>query len=297
MRLWSGMALWAWGLLFLAGTGAVQAEVVREQTATGVGTHAEFLRGEPGRPALLILHGFLQTRDFHTVKSLGAGLHASGFSVLVPTLSLGVDRRERSLPCDALHLHDMESGAEEIRMWRQWLENRGFEDIVLVGHSSGSARLVHFLDRYPDASVRGAVLISLLGFRFEDFNVDTARRVSGTDGANAVPSASGALAAEDEAIAEYRLSYCERYPAPASKFLSYYEWNCARIARTLAELETTIHVILGGEDPRVGRDWPERLGAAGADVTLIDGASHFFDGMHEFDLLEVVEAQLSDWSE
>lgn len=297
MRLWPGMTLWVWGFLFLAGAGAAQAEVVQEQTAAGVGTHAEFLRGDPDRPAVLILHGFLQTRDFHTVKSLGAGLHASGFTVLMPTLSLGVDLRESSLPCDALHLHDMESGAEEIGTWLQWLDDRGFDDIVAVGHSAGSARLVHFLDRNPEAAVRGAVLISLLGFRFDDFNVDTARRVPGTDGVRALPSGSGALATEDEAIAEYRLSFCERYPAPASRFLSYYEWNCARIARTLAELETPIHVILGGEDPRVGRDWIERLTAVGADVTLIDGASHFFDGMHEFDLLEGVEGQLSQWSQ
>lgn len=271
-------------VLFFCGATGAQAEVVQQRTLSGTIATAEYRQGAPDRPAVLILHGFLQTRDFHTVRQLADALHDTHYSVLAPTLTLNIDARQESLPCDALHLHRMEDSVAELQMWTDWLQEQGHDDIVLVGHSLGSLQHIAFLEGYRGEAISQAILVSLA--------ISTLGSIDPAAHETITANARRAMAAGDTGIADYRFSFCERYPSRADYFLSYDRWSNERIQETLRVITVPIHVIAGSADPRAQPGWNEHLREAGANLILIEGASHFFDGMYEFDLLETVESLL-----
>ncbi|MBT8135298.1 MAG: hypothetical protein KJO03_12370, partial [Gammaproteobacteria bacterium] len=45
----------------------LHAETVSLETSKNVTATAEYISGEPGKPLLILIHGFLQTRSFSTV--------------------------------------------------------------------------------------------------------------------------------------------------------------------------------------------------------------------------------------
>mgnify|MGYP000318310119 CR=1 FL=1 len=49
---------------------SIYAAVVQQEMRPGIGANADYMAGARGKPAVLLLHGFLQTRDFQTVASL-----------------------------------------------------------------------------------------------------------------------------------------------------------------------------------------------------------------------------------
>ncbi len=271
-------------VLFFCGAAGVQAEILQQRTAAGTVATAEYRQGAPEQPAVLILHGFLQTRDFHTVRHLADALHDQHYTILAPTLTLNIDAREESLPCDALHLHRMEDSVAELQMWTDWLQARGHNDIVLVGHSLGSLQHIAFLEGYRGDAISQAILVSLAISALSTIDPVAYKAITA--------NAQRAVAAGDTGITDYRFSFCERYPSRADYFLSYDRWSNELIQETLRVITVPIHVIAGSADPRTQPGWNERLRQAGANLILIEGASHFFDGMYEFDLLEAVESLL-----
>src|SRR5512143_4272871 len=117
---------------------AANASIVQQEMRPGIPANAEYLIGERSKPAVLLLHGFLQTRAFPTVATLARGLQDAGYSVLSPTLSLGIPNRTQSLACEAVHRHSLDADVAEISRWVGWLKAHGHHAIVLVGHSFGS---------------------------------------------------------------------------------------------------------------------------------------------------------------
>ncbi len=70
------------------------AESLRLRSPDGKSLNAEYLRGDARRPAIVVLHGFLQTHEFLATQSIINSLSALGYTVIGPNLSLGVpDRR------------------------------------------------------------------------------------------------------------------------------------------------------------------------------------------------------------
>jgi len=145
-------------LLLLAPPGA--AEIVPMAAPNGRLATAEYQPGGAGLPAVMVIHGFLQTRDFATVAALADTLAGAGYTVLRPTLTLNVSSRRRSLPCEAVHTHTFEMEVDEVGAWTEWLSRRGHRVVVLVGHSSGAAAILPHLPR-PHPAVGGAFLIGL----------------------------------------------------------------------------------------------------------------------------------------
>jgi len=76
---------------------------------------ADYLAGDANKPAVLILHGFLTTNKFHTVVAMAKGLNDEGYSVLSPTLSLGINNRKSSIKCNSIHTHTLEQDLIEVK--------------------------------------------------------------------------------------------------------------------------------------------------------------------------------------
>ena len=270
-------------LLIVTWAGQAQGEVIQKTVEEGVTATAEYRVGDPGKPAILVLHGFLQTRDFSTVRRLADALYDWNYTVLAPTLSLGIDTRARSLPCEAIQTHTMADSVDEVRMWVEWLAAQGHERIILVGHSSGSATHVAYLADNPHPAIKEAILISLVAFGPGKLSYETEAHAQ---------AARGVLEDGNDALGEYALAFCRTYPTTARSFLSYYDWSRPRVAEALSKLDVPAHIIVGSKDQRMTAEWIESMRAAHGDVIVIEGANHFFDDAHEFDLLDEFERLL-----
>ncbi|MHB9118578.1 MAG: alpha/beta fold hydrolase [Burkholderiales bacterium] len=278
-----------WGMgfaaLFLAliftGRAAV-AETVEAKLPTGIVASADFRAGKAGMPALLLVHGFLQTRSAPPLSRLAEMLSDAGYTVLSPTLSLGISRRNHSLACEAIHLHTLEGEAAEIGIWVDWLVRKHYPNIVLIGHSTGSKSILFYLGKTPNPAVRKAVLASLVPDDSSNSDRDKARqqlKAQHTKG--------------KENLERFSMSYCHNnYMTTPSAYLSYAVYGADQTLGLLDKSKVPVEIILGGADTLMEKGWPQKALKHGASITLIKSAGHFFDGPQEFDFADAVEAQL-----
>lgn len=275
-----------WGcVLLLLSTGAAWAEHVELARNQQISLLADYLPGDKQKPAVLLLHGFLQTYQFPTVRRLGDALAEAGYPVLLPTLSLNLDRRQTSLGCEAIHTHSLEDDLQEIGLWIDWLAELGYQRIVLVGHSFGSLQLAAYLQKTQDKRVQALVLISL---------------VHAEQNVNNHPIDYFKVQAEQQAQqaptmpAKYPLSFCPEYLTLPKMFLSYIEWGRARLTEVLTQTAIPTYVIIGSEDNRIDPEWIQLLKAPQLSLSTIEGANHFFDQEHEFDIQDRIETILNN---
>lgn len=260
---------------------AAAAERARIELGNGLTAQAEYLSGKPTLPAVLVLHGFLQTHDFPTVATLARGLHDSGYTVLAPTLSLGVPNRKQSLACEAVHRHSLDDDLDEIDRWVKWLTSRGHRQVVLIGHSFGSMQLLAYLAGKPDPAVRGYIAASL-----------TETQIGPTSRAELIERLEDAVARGDHKLVNQPISYCKKYPSNPAALLSYVRWDQARLLKALNAYKGHKLLIMGDADVMIGRKWLSTLQESRTPMAIVKGAGHFMDGEHEFDLLEHSLTQL-----
>lgn len=270
---------------FLSLPALAQEQRVEARLPSGMVVTAAYSSGKPAQPAVIVLHGFLQTRDFPTVVNLAEALSEAGYSVLAPTLSLGISKRARSLPCEAVHTHTLDQDVAELAFWTQWLKNKGHQRIVLIGHSFGSLQILEYLVRRPDPAVGKALLLSLT-------DVETSQPAAVR--AQTVRRLRERIARGDKSLVEAAFGYCRKYVSPAAALLSYAAISRGSILDALAKVTVPVEVIMGGKDDRMGSDWPDTLAARGVNVHVIPGANHFFDNQYEFDLSDAVLRALAD---
>ena len=260
---------------------AAAAERARIELGNGLTAQAEYLSGKPTLPAVLVLHGFLQTHDFPTVATLARGLNDSGYTVLAPTLSLGVPNRKQSLACEAVHRHSLDDDLDEIDRWVKWLTSRGHRQIVLIGHSFGSMQLLAYLAGKPDPAVRGYIAASL-----------TETQIGPISRAELIERLEDAVARGDHKLVNQPISYCKKYPSNPAALLSYVRWDQARLVKALNAYKGHKLLIMGDADVMIGRKWLSTLQESRTPMAIVKGAGHFMDGEHEFDLLEHSLTQL-----
>ena len=150
-----------------------QAELIRLTSAANLLVTAQYHQGRSGYPAILLLHGFLQTRDTPPMSALGQSLADAGYTVLMPTLSLGYEGRSQSLDCAAVHKHTLDEDTAELELWTNWLHTRFNLPVILIGHSNGSAVILNYIADHPDKNVQGAILTSIVPMKV---NKDEFRR-------------------------------------------------------------------------------------------------------------------------
>jgi pimeloyl-ACP methyl ester carboxylesterase len=266
-------------LLLLLPPSTVRASVVEARLPSGKVVGADHHAGKSGKPAVLVLHGFLQTSAFPTIASMTDALATAGYTVLAPTLSLGITRRNKSLPCEAVHLHTLGDDEAEVAFWVRWLMQKGHARIILVGHSIGNLQLLAYLERAPAPAVKRVLMISLTDVEVKQ---DAAQR------ARLAQDLRNRVARGDDALVEAEFGHCKKYVSPPSALLTYLTLSRSSILDSLAGSPVPAAVIMGGKDESMGPDWVERLVSRGIAVRVIPGASHFFDNQYEFELQEAL---------
>lgn len=268
--------LWVSMLVFTPGVaGAVDVDLRLPPNLT---VNADFRPGKIPSVAVILIHGFLQTRNYPTVTRLADGLADAGYTVLVPTLSLDVSNRVRSLPCEALHSHSMGADLSEIDAWIGWLGRKGYRQIVLVGHSFGAQQALAYAARQPSPLLRKVIALSLV-------DADSAMAA---DKREILIRDARRKTARHQKLMTGELGYCKNYLTTPEGYLSYVEWTSTRILDAVSHLAVPLDVIAGGADDRMRPEWLSKLRARKANVKIIPGANHFFDAQHEFDLLDAV---------
>jgi esterase/lipase len=244
---------------------------------------AEYRPAAADSPAVLVMHGFLQTRNYLTVTNIAESASEAGYAVLLPTLSLGVSERKKSLQCDAIHNHSFSSDIKEIDYWVKWLEKKGHKNITVIGHSFGSLHLLGYLMDYADPMITQYIGTSLL---------DVSREIDSQKQESYITDAMDRIKNNNNALGEYAVSYCKKYMAPARDYMSYASWSRKSILDSINTIKIPVTVILGAKDKRLDPNWKSDLIKHGANVIMIDEANHFFSGGQEFELLDTIQTLL-----
>lgn len=259
--------------------GAASADIISKKMPNGLTATADYYQGNPDKPVVLILHGFMQTREFPTVARLANSLKDEGYTVLVPTLTLNIDNRKKSLACEAIHTHTMEGDVAEISDWTDWLYDKQKKKITLIAHSAGSLKILAMMEGRSDPRIERVILVSLLHFNDDPLSENTLE---------AYKQAQEDVRGGRHGLGEYSLAFCAKYPSEPDAFLSYRTWVQEPTIRALNDLEVPAYVIIGGSDKRMRPAWREMLGETNAEVITVKDAGHFFDMQYEFDLLDRV---------
>jgi pimeloyl-ACP methyl ester carboxylesterase len=265
---------------------AAPAAIVQQEMRPGIPANAEYLIGERSKPAVLLLHGFLQTREFTTVATLSRALQDAGYTVLAPTLSLNIPNRSQSLACEAVHKHTLEDDVTEIGRWVDWLKAHGHRSIVLIGHSFGSLQLLMYLSVHPDPAVKGYVGASLIE-----------AQIGSTTRPALISELETRVDSNQRALVTRTLSFCRKYTSTPAGLLSYARIDQPRLLAALKQAPVSVLLIMGDADSMIGQGWLKALQHIQAPMVVVHGASHFMDGEHEFDLQDTVLAYLAHMPE
>lgn len=185
------------------------AEVIELEVAPNIIATADYHQGDTQMPAILLMHGFLQTQNFFTVKRLFDSLASSGYTLLSPNLSLGLNRRAKSLPCESIHTNSIDDDIAEINQWATWLTEKSGQQLIMIGHSMGATELVAYLERYKGNPVKQAIFISIvpIGPGWPDNNANLLDRKRAENG----------VATDHQGISEYAIAYCKNIrPLPTT---------------------------------------------------------------------------------
>lgn len=285
------MLRWGYGrlmqlllIILYSSPGLSSTQLIELPQADGIVLTAEFQQGDVNKPVIMLMHGFLQTRDSRTVAKLYTALTDAGYSVLSPTLSLGLSARNQSLACEAIHTHSMQSDIQEIDIWYRWLAQKTSAKIIFIGHSAGNIHLLAHLEKYSQAKIERAIFISLAAYGESASSYETT--VQANQATELINKNKG------NELRSFGLSYCKKYVTTPVYYLSYYEWQSPRVIRVLKNLSTPVSVIVGSDDKRLGEAWLTQLRDNKINLLTVDGAGHFFDDAFEFDLQDVIESIL-----
>lgn len=241
---------------------------------------AEYRTGNKDKPVILILHGFLQTSEFSTVQFIVNELIDNEYPILAPTLSLNIANRRQSLACDSVHTHNIEDNNLEVDRWIQWLKKQGYQSIVLIGHSTGNFQLISYLQTFSNSEIKYLIAVG----PGTSWNPYIHKQVMLDD-----QLAEEVLRAPVRRIEKYSLGFCENnYMAMPENYRSYSKWTETYVLNTFEKLAINTQVIIGNSDSFLPSNWAEKLRKRNINVTVIDGANHFFNGDVEFMLQEKI---------
>lgn len=265
-----------------------QSEQVDTKLPNGVIARANFHSGLNSLPAVITLHGFLQTHHSLPMSSLASNLSSRGYTVLSPTMSLNVNHRSQSMACEAVHTHTMESEVDEISYWVSWLNNKGYKNIVLVGFSSsGNIAALLLAARKTQPSIKHLILTSL-----NPILLDTAERQQMRATMHSTHNKSS------KQLERVSLGYCKKnYTTTINNYLTYASYDNNKILELVKDNPVPTEIILGTADTIMPDNWIAKITGLNTQshVTLIKNATHFFDDIHEFDLAEAVENTLKKY--
>ncbi len=304
------MAHWRAGVFALFLVAVIPSPPISAETASPVRVEAVEITGpkgltllgdyrvpgssRPGVPAVLLVHGVLQTGRYLVVRPLAEALAQRGYPALSITLSHGVTRRTEPLTCDSLHLFALEDSFPEIQAWLRWLRGKEHPGAVLVGHSLGANQVLYYAARAEDPYIRGLVSVALV----QSDRKHLIRLFEQTRGKSfdAVINEAQRLVAtgKGERLLTVPFFACSQARVSARAFLSYFGPNAqGKPTALLPSVRIPYLAVHGSADPRASELAPDvralQQGSPAFRWVEIEAADHFFRDFLGEDLADAVE--------
>ena len=287
-------------VLFLAGSRASAADAVREHLGLQLRGNLEVAPGKSldKDGVALILHGTLAHHGMEIIRDLQANLKQRGINSLAVTLSLGLDQRAGMLDCALEHDHRHGDATEELTAWIDWLEEKGANRIDLIGHSRGGAQAAVFAVEKPARLSGRLVLVAPLLENTPDAEI--AARYAAQFGTALEPLLDEARKRKESGDKAMLLEvpgflHCRNARVSAAAFLDYYASPRPPVPELVKAIKApTLVVGAGGDEIVPGA--AEAFKAAGVpddvEVSVVDGADHFFRDLYGEDLADEIAAFL-----
>lgn len=260
----------------------VSAKTIETKLPSGITVSANYHKGKLSQPAVLLLHGFLQTHHSQPMSALASNLGSRGYTTLNPTISLGINKRRQSMACEAVHTHTVKNDVAEIAFWINWLKKNRYKKIVLIGFSStGDFETLLSSQQLPRPEINKIILTS---FNPISFDIEELNKVHTTENTK--------RNTESSKPAVFSLGYCKKnYTATAKSWLSYAQYDENKALELIGNQSVPVDIIFGSDDVTLPENWIAKIKKANSIIKLhtIENANHFFEGTHEFDLAEQVE--------
>ena len=243
-------------------------------------------------PVFVIVHGTLAHAGMEITSTLQELLDERDYSSLAINLSLGVDNRPLApYVCATPHRHKHEDALDEIRAWIDWLEKKGHDSLVLIGHSRGGSQAAMLLQDRPK-SIKNAVLIAPATWDKETVHANYDARYD---------SSIAALLQEidnkpdDQLLTATDILYCPNTTVSVASLKSYYQPTQNYDSISLLRTVDVPVLVIAGSDDAVVKDLDilidDQLDSnSHLSFTMIDGADHFFRDLYLEDVVDSIEA-------
>lgn len=286
-------------LFFCAGSGALQAQQVREVELkhAGITLIADLVVPDEGAlkdGVVLLTHGTLAHKDMELIETLQTALAERGVASLAPTLSHGIDRRWGMYDCAVPHRYRYSDALDEIGVWVDWLEGQGAGSIALMGHSRGGNQTAWYAAERAGPQVTNVVLLAPAMGNAPEAAAENYRQRYGSALAPLLEEAGKLVAAgEGEQLTLMPgFIYCEKAEVTAASFLSNYAPEPGRdTGGLISRIKSPVLVITGSLD-KVVPDVADRVEPVtdGARIRLevIEDADHFFLDFYAEDVADLV---------
>lgn len=183
-----------------------------------------------------------------------------------------------------VHTHLINEDLSEIKYWVNWLTQKGYENIVLIGFSStGNVGVLLHNTQGSHPAVNKSILISMNPVAVNQAELKKAR------------STKMSLPEKNTKPGTYSVGYCRKnFIATLNSYLSYAQYHDTNVLSLISQNTVPTEFIFGTSDTILPSNWIAQITAIKpqAQITVIKNTNHFFDGEFEFDLAEKVEQSL-----
>ena len=241
---------------------------------------------------VLIMHGMLAHNKMELVAASQQILLENERSSLAINLSLSRDNRHGFFDCTWPHRHMQEDAIDELRLWVDWLRQRGFADITLMAHSRAANQTMVYAAEQRDAEVLRLVMLAPgaddvkepYEERYGPIFEKTVRRMQ-----QLIDTGKG-----EELIENIDLWFCPKATVTPNTFISYYgpQSKFRQFHKFLPRIRIPTLIITGTQDerqPNIKKHVSPYIDEKQFYLTEIELAGHFFQDLN---IQEAMEAMI-----
>ncbi len=259
--------------------------------------NAEYKAAEDkNAPFFVILHGTFAWHGMELPSTLQSLLQDEEIGSLAFTLSLSEDNRSGFFDCKHPILSKHQDAQTEIGAWVNLIKSKGYNNIILVGHSRGGAQIAQFVIDHPKTA-KQAFLIAPMTWKASE----SAKAFDPNDKTALerwLNKAKKASNNSKQLISGKKILHCENASVSLESLVSYYspipDKNTPHI---ISKVKIPTRIYLGSNDPSITNsiNQQESLFVSNKNVSrkVIEDADHYFRDFAAEDIVADILQHLS----
>jgi pimeloyl-ACP methyl ester carboxylesterase len=223
------------------------------------------------------------------ISSLRESLINIGIDSLSINLSYGIkDRNNDFLPCDIHHQHTVKDSLEEIKLWYDFVNQKGYTKVYLIGHSRGAVDILNFYLNVSDnlANLESIFLLAPI------IDSDYDNKINYQKNYNV-----NIESIDIKDNIKINFMGCENALVSGKTLKSYYYNSETKSLSDALKSSTARTTIITGSEDQITPDTydvVQDLLSKNKNIKLfkIDGADHFFRDFYFDDLIEIISTEV-----